>query len=254
MYPGADDNASGVAALVEIARAFAASGRALKRTVNVGFWTGEEEGHLGVRALRARPGVAARADAGLSQPRRNRSPMNERRAQHAGVGHEAREGWRVPRWNEAGRLHRTRCRRFGTRPRTRPRAGRARHGPRASSRLDRREERRQRLSRLRAERPPVGAVLRNYFDGYRQPTIENRTPPRCSRWPAWRWPRPGCPPIGRRQPRPAHPPSSASNGPAGAAARRPSGARVFSGGGRDSPARNGHRPDGTGPRSAVNYP
>ena len=47
LYPGADDNASGVAALLEIARAFAASGRAPKRTVVFAFWTGEEEGHLG---------------------------------------------------------------------------------------------------------------------------------------------------------------------------------------------------------------
>ena len=47
LYPGADDNASGVAALLEIARAFAASGRAPKRTVIFAFWTGEEEGHLG---------------------------------------------------------------------------------------------------------------------------------------------------------------------------------------------------------------
>ena len=47
LYPGADDNASGVAALIEIARAFAASGRAPKRTVIFAFWTGEEEGHLG---------------------------------------------------------------------------------------------------------------------------------------------------------------------------------------------------------------
>jgi Zn-dependent M28 family amino/carboxypeptidase len=47
LYPGADDNASGVAALLEIARAFAASGRAPRRTVVFAFWTGEEEGHLG---------------------------------------------------------------------------------------------------------------------------------------------------------------------------------------------------------------
>jgi hypothetical protein len=46
-YPGADDNASGVAALLEISRAFAASGRAPKRTLIFVFWTGEEEGHLG---------------------------------------------------------------------------------------------------------------------------------------------------------------------------------------------------------------
>ena len=47
MYPGADDNASGVAALIEIARAFAAGGRAPRRTIVFAFWTGEEEGHLG---------------------------------------------------------------------------------------------------------------------------------------------------------------------------------------------------------------
>jgi len=46
-YPGADDNASGVASLLEIARAFAASPQKPKRTVVFAFWTGEEEGHLG---------------------------------------------------------------------------------------------------------------------------------------------------------------------------------------------------------------
>jgi hypothetical protein len=47
VYPGADDNASGVAALLEIARAFAGSGHKPRRTIIVAFWTGEEEGHLG---------------------------------------------------------------------------------------------------------------------------------------------------------------------------------------------------------------
>jgi hypothetical protein len=47
LHPGADDNASGVAALIEIARAFAATSRAPRRTVLFAFWTGEEEGHLG---------------------------------------------------------------------------------------------------------------------------------------------------------------------------------------------------------------
>ena len=47
MYPGADDNASGVSALLEIARAFAASGHAPRRSLVFAFWTGEEEGHLG---------------------------------------------------------------------------------------------------------------------------------------------------------------------------------------------------------------
>ena len=47
VFPGADDNASGVSALVEIARAFAALPRRPKRTVVFAFWTGEEEGKLG---------------------------------------------------------------------------------------------------------------------------------------------------------------------------------------------------------------
>ena len=55
LYPGADDNASGVAALIEIAKAFAAGGRAPKRTVIFAFWTGEEEGHLGSDQYVRRP-------------------------------------------------------------------------------------------------------------------------------------------------------------------------------------------------------
>jgi hypothetical protein len=47
IYPGADDNASGVAALLEIARAFASSPVKPKRTLVFAFWTGEEEGKLG---------------------------------------------------------------------------------------------------------------------------------------------------------------------------------------------------------------
>ncbi|HEV7485865.1 MAG TPA: M20/M25/M40 family metallo-hydrolase [Thermoanaerobaculia bacterium] len=47
IHPGADDNASGVAALLEIAKTFAASPEKPKRTLIFAFWTGEEEGHLG---------------------------------------------------------------------------------------------------------------------------------------------------------------------------------------------------------------
>ena len=47
VHPGADDNASGVAALLEIARAFAASPEKPKRTIVFAFWTGEEEGKFG---------------------------------------------------------------------------------------------------------------------------------------------------------------------------------------------------------------
>jgi hypothetical protein len=46
-YPGADDNASGVAALLEIARAAAAGPRPPARTLVFAFWTAEEEGHWG---------------------------------------------------------------------------------------------------------------------------------------------------------------------------------------------------------------
>lgn len=45
-HPGADDNASGVAALLELARAFAARGP-LRRTLVIAFWTGEEEAKFG---------------------------------------------------------------------------------------------------------------------------------------------------------------------------------------------------------------
>ncbi|HNX50135.1 MAG TPA: M20/M25/M40 family metallo-hydrolase, partial [Thermoanaerobaculaceae bacterium] len=47
IYPGADDNASGVASLLEIAKAFAACEPKPKRTVIFAFWAGEEEGKLG---------------------------------------------------------------------------------------------------------------------------------------------------------------------------------------------------------------
>ena len=47
IHPGADDNASGVAALLEIARASAASPGRPKRTLVFAFWTGEEEGKFG---------------------------------------------------------------------------------------------------------------------------------------------------------------------------------------------------------------
>jgi Zn-dependent M28 family amino/carboxypeptidase len=47
VYPGADDNASGVAALLEIAKAFAAAPKPPQRTLVFAFWTGEEEGKFG---------------------------------------------------------------------------------------------------------------------------------------------------------------------------------------------------------------
>ena len=47
VHPGADDNASGVAALLEIARSFARTPIRPKRTILFAFWTGEEEGKFG---------------------------------------------------------------------------------------------------------------------------------------------------------------------------------------------------------------
>jgi Peptidase family M28/PA domain len=47
IHPGADDNASGVAALLEIARVLAAARERPKRSFVFVFWTGEEEGQLG---------------------------------------------------------------------------------------------------------------------------------------------------------------------------------------------------------------
>lgn len=47
VHPGADDNASGTAALLEIARAFATAHVRPKRTVVFAVWTGEEEDKIG---------------------------------------------------------------------------------------------------------------------------------------------------------------------------------------------------------------
>lgn len=47
IYNGADDNASGVAAILQIARAFVASGQQPERTVIFALWDGEEKGLLG---------------------------------------------------------------------------------------------------------------------------------------------------------------------------------------------------------------
>ena len=49
IYNGADDNASGVSAVLQIARAFQTSGQKPLRTVVFAFWDGEEKGLLGSR-------------------------------------------------------------------------------------------------------------------------------------------------------------------------------------------------------------
>ena len=55
VHPGADDNASGVAALIEIARVLAAAPVRPRRPVVLALWTGEEEGHLGSLHYAAHP-------------------------------------------------------------------------------------------------------------------------------------------------------------------------------------------------------
>ena len=47
IYNGADDNASGVSAALQLARAFKLSGEQPERTIIFAFWDGEEEGLLG---------------------------------------------------------------------------------------------------------------------------------------------------------------------------------------------------------------
>ena len=51
IYNGADDNASGVSAVLQIARAFLATGQQPERTVVFAFWDGEEKGLLGSKAF-----------------------------------------------------------------------------------------------------------------------------------------------------------------------------------------------------------
>ena len=47
IYNGADDNASGVSAVLQLAKAFLASGQQPERTIIFAFWDGEEKGLLG---------------------------------------------------------------------------------------------------------------------------------------------------------------------------------------------------------------
>ena len=49
IYNGADDNASGVSAVLQIARAFITSGKQPERNIIFAFWDGEEKGLLGSR-------------------------------------------------------------------------------------------------------------------------------------------------------------------------------------------------------------
>ena len=51
IYNGADDNASGVSAVLQIARAFIETGKQPERNVIFAFWDGEEKGLLGSKAF-----------------------------------------------------------------------------------------------------------------------------------------------------------------------------------------------------------
>lgn len=66
VYPGADDNASGIAILLELARFYA--GHPAKRTIVFAAFSGEEEGRLGSKAFVAglSPELAARIDADIN--------------------------------------------------------------------------------------------------------------------------------------------------------------------------------------------
>jgi aminopeptidase N len=66
VYPGADDNASGIAMLLELARFYA--GHPTKRTIVFAAFSGEEEGRLGSKAFVAglAAGLAARMNADIN--------------------------------------------------------------------------------------------------------------------------------------------------------------------------------------------
>ncbi|MFO0912426.1 MAG: M20/M25/M40 family metallo-hydrolase [Pirellulales bacterium] len=55
VHNGADDNASGVAALLEVADALALSGYPMRRTICLAFWDGEEQGLLGSKHWTQQP-------------------------------------------------------------------------------------------------------------------------------------------------------------------------------------------------------
>ncbi len=61
IYPGADDNASGVAVLLELARSMA-SGERPQRSIVFALFSGEEAGRLGSKAYAARPPKYSLAD------------------------------------------------------------------------------------------------------------------------------------------------------------------------------------------------
>jgi hypothetical protein len=57
VYPGADDNASGVSGVLEVARAMTLLPESPKRTILLVFWDGEEKGLLGSKHWAAHPTI-----------------------------------------------------------------------------------------------------------------------------------------------------------------------------------------------------
>lgn len=55
VHPGADDDASGSAVVLEVARTLAASGFRPRRTIVFALWCGEEEGHYGSKRFTSSP-------------------------------------------------------------------------------------------------------------------------------------------------------------------------------------------------------
>lgn len=74
LFPGADDNASGTAVLLEVARALAQSGVKAKRAILFASFSGEEQGLLGSKLYVRRP----------SRPLNNTVAMIN--VDHAGIG------------------------------------------------------------------------------------------------------------------------------------------------------------------------
>ena len=95
IHNGADDNASGVATLIEVARRLSNRGQKLPRTIIFLAFTGEERGLLGSAHYVPRPAGAARQDRGHAQHGHGR-PADRREADR--LRHRHRQRVRL-RWS-----------------------------------------------------------------------------------------------------------------------------------------------------------
>ena len=78
IYNGADDNASGVSAVLQIARAFVESGAIPERNIIFAFWDGEEIGLLGSRAFVQNCGIITQVKGYLNFDMIGRNNMEDR--------------------------------------------------------------------------------------------------------------------------------------------------------------------------------